>query len=319
MDSMTVFFKKLSRFIAPKRKAIGFGNANLSFGCSLIPILLKGASFRGFKRTLIEKTLNGKILSLARELEPDTINRILEKEDPESVVKDFLQQCSDNPEAFGEILEEMMETLQGITAVGKQYQDIKRILADVFARFMPVVPVSAEIACGHRLGAKPVQFLNVALRAMLADYCLFYGSGERDNPLITKFVDEHASQLSGEEISILRDFEVAEFGVLEVKASLVESGMVVYDLLNDEPMVIFDEGLSESIKPGMLIISHIVESSDVFFATDGAIAADPETRCARLIRSEILNMKEAEEFHDQEAYCRRILQIVYQNIEECGK
>jgi hypothetical protein len=258
------------------------------------------------------KKLNSQILALASELEPHTIDRILGKND-EELALDFVSNFGSSPDCLDESLETIKETLQRMSDLEIQYQNTKKTLADIFARFTPNIPPGVPELCGNKLGMKVTQLQNVALRSMLADYCLF-NYPNSDKPLIAEYMDSFISELTSEEVLALYDFQKARFAVLEVKAVLVQNAIAVYDLIRNKLMIIFDEGLSEGISPGLLIVCHIVHSSGVSFTTDVSIVIGSDTQCGQLINQEISSIKENRQTFDEESHATRILQVTYQNI-----
>lgn len=258
------------------------------------------------------KKLNSKILALARELEPHTIDRILEK-DEEELVLEFVSNYGSNQDFPDSVLETVKKTLQHMSELERQYQSTKQTLSGVFTRFTPKIPPGVPELCGRKIGMTVGQLQNVALRSMLADYCLFdYPNG--DKTLIAEYMDQCISELTNEETLALYDFQKAKFAVLEVKAVLIQNAIAVHDLIHNELIIMFDEELAEGASPGLLIVCHLVRSSGASFTTDAIIVIGPDTQCGRLIHQEISNIKENTHIYDEESYATKILKITYQNI-----
>ena len=258
------------------------------------------------------KILNAKILDLVHELEPHTIDRILAKDDGE-LAMEFLSNPGQDPEFPDEIEETIKDTIYRMAEFEKKYQTQKEILGGIFARLAPQFPLGVGEACGRKLGVKVSQLQDPALRSMLLDYCLFhYENGGK--ALAAEFMDQCIPHLSNAETLALHDFQQAKFAVLDVKAILMGNGIAVYDLLDDEMMILFDEELVEGVEPGHLIICHLVRSSGIQFTTGTAIVVEDNTHCGRLIRQEISETKNNLQNYDPKNHVTKILQIAYQNI-----
>ena len=257
------------------------------------------------------KILNTTILDLVQELEPHTIDRILATDEGELAMEIFSNHGQNGGSHDG-IEKTTYETIHRMAEFENKYQTQKEILGGIFSRFTPFMPPGAAEECAQRLGVKIPQLQNPALRSMFLDYCLFYYE-TRGKTLAAEFMDQCIEHLSNVETLALYDFQNAAFSVLEIKAVLMESGIAVYDLLHDEILILFDEELVEDISPGHLIICHVVRSSGVAFTSGSAIVIGDNTLCGRLIRQEILRIKNIHNF-GPENYATKILKITYKNM-----
>ena len=311
LDNYTM--QRVIKTYSDQKKEVWIWESQIKRWAQLSLNLLQKEIIEGLQDNLEEiKKLNSKILALASELEPQTIDRILEKEEGELALE-FVSNFGSGPDFPDEALETIKETLQRMSELERDYEGTKKTLSGIFARFTPKIPPGVPERCGRKLGMKVAQLQNVALRSMLADYCLFDYPND-GKPLITEYMDRCLPKLTNEETLALYDFQKAKFAVLEVKPVLIQNALAVHDLINNELMIIFDEGLSKGASPGLLIVCHLVRSSGVLFTTDVSIVIGPDTQCGQLIHQEISGIKENRQTSDEESHATKILRVTYQNI-----
>ena len=251
--------------------------------------------------------LNDKILTLARKIQPHTIDRVLTQE-PVTLAFDPITQRRFNNERWHD---EMSHTIERMKKLEDQFQGLKQTLKGIFCRFIPQISPHVTQECIKKIGARENQLQNIALRATLGDYCLFHHLSQGKTP-ITAFIDRHISSLTDEEILALHSFQKAKFAVLEVKALLVQNAIAVYDLLEDEFRILFDEGLyHHNLQPGFLIVCHLVQEEGFVMTTDAAIVIGHETQCGQLLLKKINEIKQEDKKEDD---VTKILQIVYGNL-----
>jgi hypothetical protein len=205
----------------------------------------------------------------------------------------------------------MSHTIERMKKLEDQFQGLKQTLKGIFCRFIPQISPHVTQECIKKIGARENQLQNIALRATLGDYCLFHHLSQGKTP-ITAFIDRHISSLTDEEILALHSFQKAKFAVLEVKALLVQNAIAVYDLLEDEFRILFDEGLyHHNLQPGFLIVCHLVQEEGFVMTTDAAIVIGHETQCGQLLLKKINEIKQEDKKEDD---VTKILQIVYRNL-----
>lgn len=260
------------------------------------------------------KQMNQKIIKLAQQIQPYTIEKLFEKDRLEIGVE-FLTKntgyTADN------IKDELGQCLDRMHDMREKYEDIRETLGDIFIRFAPEMPEEVMNECMEKLNISPKDMqkiaTNIALRSVFHDYCSFHHQ-RNGKTLMDEFMDMHVAELTNHELIVLNSFRTATFAVIEVDSDLIEDALAVHDLLRHEQYILFDEGLNEKADRGQLIICHIFKESDITLTTDAVIMLPSDSRAAQLVREQI---KDAPEDLSPEAvtqYATEVLKLIYDDI-----
>jgi hypothetical protein len=255
----------------------------------------------------LKQTIN-KILTLTKQLQPHTIDRILSKEEGELALEVLF-----DSDRFEALLPEMEKTIEKMTKMEDQYQKLTQTLNDIFERFVPQIPPAVAEKCAEKLGVLPIHLQVPSLHTMFVDYCLFHYL-QQGKTLMDEFMDQYVEELTDNELIVLNSFRKATFAVLKMEALLIEGAMTVYDLLKHERYILFDENLSEQAFPGMIIVCHLVKEPGFVFTTNTAIVLSPESKVVRLMEQIIQKTPEDLDAKGKTEYATSVLKIVFEDI-----
>lgn len=213
------------------------------------------------------KTLNQKILVLIDELARHTLDKMFQ-DPPVGFLLDFIEDFD-----IHTLKKEAEKTSEKMKEMREEYLKTRALFGTYIPQFLTKIPRSSLQSSAQKLDLyenEKILLQNKQEAFVLLDYCLFH-TFKRGKNLVEQYLETHITTLSNEEKSLCSVLKNAFFAVLRVEGVLSEGALAVYDLIQEEYLILFDQSFARNAQPGMLMVCHLVKQSNFVLTTGASI------------------------------------------------
>ncbi len=155
----------------------------------------------------------------------------------------------------------------------QMYQQVRDILADIHKEIIFLDPENMVNNAGRRLEVMKGKQLFIETEHemnVLIDYGLLQYRKDGKN-IVERYYDLHYKLYPDQKLAVLHAFKQSCFSLLEIIKPVEEYGLIVYDHLTGESLLMIDRGLCKVAKtrPGYVLLTHYLRMPN-FVLTTGA-------------------------------------------------